>query len=148
MKIEPGVVADIVLANAIYSIPEAGETETPTMKQDEIMKGATGSDVSIEPYMAEWKDYEITDSSLPDLIIDEMGEPIDSFVRPPRVLEEQPLTRAMKQFGDPVMQPGLLGGTSLGVGSLVSPTSTASEHVALEPITSRSYCRGNRCALA
>jgi hypothetical protein len=65
MMVELGTVADTDLANVIYSIPEAGEIETPTMEQDEIMKEGIDSDVSIEPYMAEWKDYEITDAPFP-----------------------------------------------------------------------------------
>ena len=48
MMVELGVVADIDLANIIYSIPEAGYIET-RMEQDEIMKQDAGSDVIIEP---------------------------------------------------------------------------------------------------
>ncbi len=55
----------------------------------------------------------------PDLIIDEMGEPVDSFDWPPRVLDEQPITLLLQQVREPVSQPGSLGGASLGVGSLV-----------------------------
>lgn len=151
MMIEPVVVAGIDLANVIYSIAEAGYIETPTTGQDELMKEDTGSDVSVEPYMAEWKDYEITYASFPDLIPDEMGEPVYSFKWPPRVLEEQPLTVLMNQVRDPVLQPAWLGGTPPGVGSLVSPTSTASEHVTLEPTASpddATVVAENRCALA
>ena len=114
MIIEPGIVVGVDLANIIYSTPEAGEIETPTMEQDEIMKEDTGSDCSIEPYMA-------ADVSYPDLIPDEIGESVDLFEWP---LDEQPLTLLMKQVRDPVLQPGSLGGTSLGVGSLVSLAST------------------------
>ena len=39
----------------------------------------------------------------------------------------------MKSTRDPQSQPGLLGGSSLG--SLVSPASSAAEHVFLEPVT-------------
>ena len=73
--LEPGVVADVDLASIIYSIPEAGEIETPTIEQDENLKEDTGSDVSIEPYMAEWKDYEVTDTSIPDLILMRWASP-------------------------------------------------------------------------
>ena len=80
MMVEPAVVADIDLANVIYSIPEAGEIETPIVEQDEITKKVIGSGVSIEPYMAEWKDDKITDASFPNLVLAEMGEPIDFFL--------------------------------------------------------------------
>ena len=39
MMTEPGVVADVDLANVIYPIPVAGEIETPTMEQDEVYEG-------------------------------------------------------------------------------------------------------------
>jgi len=52
---EPGIVTNVDLANTVYTIPEGGEEETPTMEQDEALKSDTDSDVSIEPYMAEWK---------------------------------------------------------------------------------------------
>ena len=53
---------------------------------------------------------------------------------PPRALEAYPLTLLMKNKRDPQSQPGSPGGTSPG-GTLVSPASSASEHVFLEPIT-------------
>ena len=86
--------------------------------------------------MAAWKEHAITDTYFPDLVPEEMGEPLDSLAWPPRVLDEQPFSLLIKQVREPVSQPGLLGGTSLGVGSLVSPISTALEQVTLEPITS------------
>ena len=61
---------------------------------------------------------------------------MQSLALPPRVLEEQPLTLLMKQIREPPLQPGSLGGTSIGVGSLVALVSTASEQVPLEPIMS------------
>ena len=36
--IEPGVAADVGLANVIYFNPEAGDIEIPAIEQDEIMK--------------------------------------------------------------------------------------------------------------
>ena len=53
-----------------------GEIETPTRKQDETITDDSDSDVSIEPYMAEWKDYEIIDMYLPALVPEEMGNPL------------------------------------------------------------------------
>ena len=60
--VEPGTVADVDLASVIYSIPEEGEIETPTLEHDRQCR-MSDSVVSIDPYVAEWKDYSITDAS-------------------------------------------------------------------------------------
>jgi hypothetical protein len=52
---EPGIVTNIDLANTIYTVPQGGEEETPTMEQDEAVRSDTDSAMSIEPYMADWK---------------------------------------------------------------------------------------------
>ena len=44
------------------------------METDEAMNDESDSDVSIEPYVAEWKDYDITDTYFRDLVT-QMGEP-------------------------------------------------------------------------
>ena len=51
-------------------------------------------------------------------------------------LGEQPLTLLLKQYRDLASQPGSLGVVSLGMGYIMSPASTASERVTLEPIIS------------
>ena len=43
--VEPGVVADVDLANVIYTIPE-GDVDTPTLDEDVGRKSEGGSDVS------------------------------------------------------------------------------------------------------
>ena len=50
-----------------YQILEEDEEETPTTEQDEAVKSDTDSDVSIEPYMADWKEQPMIDPPFPDL---------------------------------------------------------------------------------
>ena len=64
------------------------------------------------------------------------GKLVESLLWPPRVLEDQPLTLLMKQYRDIALQPVLLGVVSLGIGSISSLASTASERATLEPIIS------------
>ena len=45
--VEPGVVADVDLANIVYTIPEGDEPVTPPLEVDEVMKDEGGSDVTL-----------------------------------------------------------------------------------------------------
>ena len=90
------------------------------MEQDEAVKSDTDSDVSIEPYMAEWKEQQAMEAPFPDMDLEISGKLVESLLWPPRVLQEQPLTLLMKQYRDPALQPGSIGVVSLGIGSTVS----------------------------
>ena len=61
--------------------------------------------------------------------------PIEDMAWPPRVLESYPLSLLLmgKEKVPLLEEPGLLGAVSLG--DVISPASTASETVSLEPIT-------------
>ena len=49
-----GIIRDVGLANTIYTIPEVSEEHTPTLEVDSVKTDSeAGSDVSIEPYMAQ-----------------------------------------------------------------------------------------------
>ncbi len=58
------------------------------MEQDEAVKSDTDSDVSIEPFMADWKEQQAMEAPFPDLALEETGKPVDSLLWPPRVLED------------------------------------------------------------
>ena len=58
------------------------------MEQDEVVMSDSDSDVSIEPYMAEWKEQQVAEAPFPDLALVETGKPVDSLLWPPRVLED------------------------------------------------------------
>ena len=58
------------------------------MEQDEAVKSDTDSDVSIEPYMAEWKEQQAMEAPFPDMDLDISGKLFESLLWPPRVLED------------------------------------------------------------
>jgi hypothetical protein len=66
--------------------------------------------------------------------LEETGEPVDIWLLPPRVLDEQPLSLMMKNIRDPVAQPGSPGALSLGAPPVISPASTVSEQITFEPV--------------
>ena len=127
--VEPGIVADVELANVVYTIPEGDGLDTPTLKEVEMVKDEGDSDVSIGEVLVV-KEAEICASRIQatPTSSSERGEPLVSLAWPPRVLEHYPLTIRTKSKREPQAQPGSLGGTSLG-GVRVPPASSSSDHV-------------------
>ena len=113
-------------------------TQRQNMELDDARKSDTDTDsyVSIEQYMMQGAEYRIMEEPSPELALEGTGELVDSFVWPPRVLEDQPLSLIMQQLRDPVIQPGSLGAVSPGVASIMSPASTAPEQITFEPAIS------------
>ena len=74
--VEPGIVADVDIANAIYTIPEVSALVTPTLEEDEVAKGKEGSGVGIED-LPVVKEAEIGASPIPATVSssEERGSP-------------------------------------------------------------------------
>ena len=144
--VEPGVVVDVNLANAVYDIKMEGTQTTPVFDTDEeeAVRSGGDSDVSIEcvpitsAEAAPGGDVEsspiaFSEASSPG----QRGEPLEELAWPPPVLEGFPLT--LLTMGKTLVsardaEPGLLG--VLSPGAAISPATTASETLTLEPIIS------------
>ena len=91
------------------------------------------SDVSIEPYMAQGEEYRAEEEAPDEPMPIQTGEPVESILWPPRVLESQPLTFILRDVRDPVLQPGPPGVAP----PVISPASSAgSENILFEPVLS------------
>ena len=77
-------------------------------------------------------DYQVFEAPSPELALEEADTPADL----PRYGRHGFLMLFQKQFRDLASQPGSLGVVSLGVASIISSASTASEQVSLGPIVS------------
>ena len=142
--VEPGVVADVNLANMVYDLKMEGAQPTPVFDtdEDEAVRSGGDSDVSIEGVpvtSAEAAPGGDVDSS-PSVYSEasshgERGEPLEELAWPPPVLEGCPLlllTIGQSFVPAPDVEPGSLG--VLSPGAIISLASTASATVALEPI--------------
>ena len=90
-------------------------------------------DVSIEPYMAQGDEYQAEEEAPDEPMPIQTGEPVESILWPPRVLEGQPLTFILRDVRDPALQPGPLGVAP----PVISPASSAgSENILFEPVLS------------
>ena len=69
-------------------------------------------------------------------LLEEADKPADALIWPARAFEDQPLLLLQKHYRDLASQLGSLGVVARGVASVISPTSTASEQVTLEPLVS------------
>jgi hypothetical protein len=129
-----GLIRDINLANTVYTIPEVSLEYTPTMEaESDKTDSEADSDVSIEPYMAQGDEYQVEQEAPDEPMPDQTGEPVETILWPPRVLESQPLTFLLRDVRDPVLEPGTPG---VAV-STISPISTAgSETILFEPVLS------------
>ena len=79
--VEPGIVADVNIANDIYTILEGDDVVTPTLDDDDLAKGEEDSDVSIED-LPVIKEAEVGASPLPATpsSSSEMGDPVEPLV--------------------------------------------------------------------
>ena len=120
------------------TIQEVNDVATPTFQEDEVMQEEDEgeSTASLEthpaPEAAEVSDVPIVTVATEQ---EERGGPLDEAAWPPRALERYPLAFIIHGTRDQTLQPGSLGGVSLGAGSLVSLASSSSEQPALKPIT-------------
>ena len=96
-----GIIRDVELANAIYTIPEVSEEHTPTLEVDSVKTDSEAdSDVSIEPYMAQGEEYRAEEEVPTESMQEQTGELVETVLWPPRVVEYQPLTLILKDFRD------------------------------------------------
>ena len=142
--VEPGVVADVDLANAVYDVKMEGAQPTPAFDtdEDEAVRSGGASDVSIEGVPITSADAAPSGDVDSSPIVysetsshGERGEPLEELAWPPQVLEDFPLTLltiGKSKVPAPDVEPGSLG--VLSPGAIISPASTASVTVALEPI--------------
>ena len=129
-----GLIRDVNLANTVYTIPEVSLEYTPTLEADSVRTDSEAdSDVSIEPYMAQGDDYQVEEEAPDEPMPAQTGEPVETILWPPRVLESQPLTFLLRDVRDPVLEPGTPGVAA----SNISPISTVgSENILFEPVLS------------
>ena len=142
--VEPGIVADVNLANAVYEVKTEGGFPTPACETDEeeAVKSNGDSNASIEGVpitsasAAPGGDVESSPIVYSEASSHgERGEPLEDMAWPPKVLEYFPCT--LLTFGTekvPALEePGSPGVLSPGAVMLIA--STASETVTLEPIS-------------